>query len=284
MYFKMSGRTNPRTNNYEGYYRLVESYRNTTGRICHRTILNNGYLEEPLTPEQLNIIARRLTDMYQKKTSLFDIVDPMIKKWVTHWWAKIVDVKKLDLTLYDKDSRMVDADTIKYTNVREVGAEWMCYNIWHELGIDQILEANHFTEQEIQFAQTQIISRAAHPASELATAKWIRENSAICELTGFPIEKINKDRLYRGPLKLYGIKEELEQFLSKKTNELFDVQDKIILYDLTNTYFEGEKRNSSLAKFGRSKEKRKDAKLVVLALVVNTFGFIKYSSIHEGNF
>jgi len=29
---------------------------------------------------------------------------------------------------------------------------------------------------------------------------------------------------------------------------------------------------------------RTDAKLVVLALVVNTFGFIKYSSIHEGNF
>jgi transposase len=49
------------------------------------------------------------------------------------------------------------------------------------------------------------------------------------------------------------------------------------------TYFEGEKRNSKLAKFGRSKEKRSDAKLVVLALVVNIYGFIKYSSIHEGN-
>lgn len=57
-----------------------------------------------------------------------------------------------------------------------------------------------------------------------------------------------------------------------------------MLYDLTNTYFEGTKRNSKLAKFGMSKEKRSDAKLVVLALVVNIYGFIKYSSIHEGNF
>jgi len=40
---------------------------------------------------------------------------------------------------------------------------------------------------------------------ELATSKWIKENSAICELTGLSIEKMNKDRLYRGALKLYGI-------------------------------------------------------------------------------
>ena len=66
-------------------------------------------------------------------------------------------------------------------------------------------------------------------------------------------------------------------------NELFDIEDRIMLYDLTNTYFEGRKQGSVLAKFGRSKEKRSDAKLVVLALVVNPEGFIKYSAILEGN-
>jgi hypothetical protein len=35
---------------------------------------------------------------------------------------------------------------------------------------------------------------------------------------------------------------------------------------------------SELANYGRSKEKRNDAKLVVLALVVNIYGFIKYSA------
>ena len=71
--------------------------------------------------------------------------------------------------------------------------------------------------------------------------------------------------------------------MSTRTNELFDIQDKIILYDLTNTYFEGRKQGSKLAKYGRSKEKRSDAKLVVLGLVINPEGFIKYSSIMEGN-
>ena len=89
--------------------------------------------------------------------------------------------------------------------------------------------------------------------------------------------------LYKSALDLYKAKDALEKHLSNRTNELFDLEDKIILYDLTNTYFEGEKRNSSLAKHGRSKEKRSDSKLVVLALVVNVEGFIKYSSILEGN-
>ncbi|MFT6337246.1 MAG: transposase [Halioglobus sp.] len=179
---------------------------------------------------------------------------------------------------------MVDIDTIGHKDVKEVGCEWMCYNTWQKLKIDGVLQRNGFTESEIQLAQTQVICRAVYPASELATSKWIKENSAICELTGFPLDKMNKDRLYRGATKLHAIKEDLEQHLSLRTNELFDIEDKIMLYDLTNTYFEGEKRNSSLAKFGRSKEKRSDSRLVVLALVVNIYEFIKYSSMHEGNF
>ena len=91
--------------------------------------------------------------------------------------------------------------------------------------------------------------------------------------------KITKDKLYSIAKKLYGVKDELERHLSLRTNELFDIEDKIVLYDLTNTYFEGRKQGSKLAKFGRSKEKRSDAKLVVLALVINPQGFIKYSSI-----
>lgn len=284
MYFKASGRTNPVTKKYDSYYRLVESYRNETGRICHRTILNVGFLDDELTSEQLNLIARALTDMYQRKQSIYPQTDPIISKWVTELWGKIVGGKRLDLTIYDPNNRMVNADTLSHSNVREMGSEWMCYNAWQQLDLDKLLIENGFSEHEIQLAQTQVISRAVKPASELATARWIQENSAVMELTGYDPEKMNKDRLYKSALKLSSVKEKLEHHLSQKTNELFDIQDKIMLYDLTNTYFEGEKRNSTLAKYGRSKEKRSDCKLVVLALVVNIYGFIKHSSVHEGNF
>jgi hypothetical protein len=105
----------------------------------------------------------------------------------------------------------------------------------------------------------------------------------VCELTGYPLEKLTKDKLYKGSLHLFSVKDKIEQYLSQKTNQLFDIEDKIYLYDLTNTYWEGRKKGSLLARYGRSKEKRSDCKIVVLALVVNPQGFIKYSAIYEGN-
>ena len=61
MYFKVSMRTNPKTDRYSGYYRLVESYRNPCDMVCHRTILNAGYLDE-LNTDQLNLIQKILTE------------------------------------------------------------------------------------------------------------------------------------------------------------------------------------------------------------------------------
>jgi len=115
----------------------------------HRTILNVGFIEDELTPEQLNIIARTLTDIYHKKQTLFKQTDELINKWVNRLWSRIVVGQKLDLTVYDKNSRQVYVDTIKHKNVREIGSEWICYNIWHELGIDHVLEQNDFSELEI---------------------------------------------------------------------------------------------------------------------------------------
>jgi len=182
-----------------------------------------------------------------------------------------------------KDLQLIDLNSIRNKDVREVGAEWLSFQAISQLQIVPFLESLGWSEDQVKLAQTHIISRAVYPASELETTRWIRENSAVCEITGFDIEQITKDRLYAITRKLYSEKEALEQHLSVRTNELFDIQDKIVLYDLTNTYFEGRKQGSQLAKFGRSKEKRSDAKLVVLGLVINPEGFFKYSSILEGN-
>ena len=44
MYFKISMRTNPQTGVYSGYYRLIESYRNSQDKVHQRTVLNAGHL------------------------------------------------------------------------------------------------------------------------------------------------------------------------------------------------------------------------------------------------
>ena len=283
MYFKFSLRYNKDKQQSDAYYRLVESYRNAEGRVCHRTILNIGFIDDDYTADQLNQTATILNNRYEQKQSLFEPTDPAVIELADTLWQRIIKDKRLDLMLHNPASRHIDADTMRHSNVREIGSEWICHQTLQELGITQVLATAGFTEEQIQLAATQIVSRAVYPASELKTASWIKENSAIGELTGQDCDKITKDKLYESALRLYTIKDQLEQHLSHRTNELFDISDKIVLYDLTNTYFEGQYNSSDLAKYGRSKEKRNDAKLVVLALVINIYGFIKYSCIHEGN-
>lgn len=283
MYFRTSLRNNPATGQSQGYWRLVESYRNEYGNVCHRTLHNVGFIT--FDTDKLVVIQRLLSNRLERKATFFEETDQEALAIAEQYWQEMVSKKKIDVTdqAFEQSKRLVDIDTLKHKDAREVGAEWMCYQALEQLQLKEKLENLGWEEEDIQLALTQIISRAIYPFSENRTTRWIKENSAICEVTGYPIDKTSKDKLYKSALELYKIKDNLESHLSKKTNELFDLQDKIYLYDLTNTYFEGRKVRSKLANFGRSKEKRSDCKLVVLALVVNVEGFIKYSNIFEGN-
>jgi len=297
MYFKVSIRTNPVSGDPDGYYRLIESYRNIEGRVCHRTILNVGFMGG-IQPEELNRIQKILNHKSQTfGREIFNMEyekeAPVVQKWVNELYARLVKEKKIDVPFIQGTStqgessgdwQTINMNSLRNRNIREIGGEWLCYQALVQLGVDRFLGLQAgWLPDDVRLALTHIISRAVYPASELKTSRWIRENSAVCEVTGFPIEQITKDRLYSISKRLYALKDSLETWLSHRTNELFDIEDKIILYDLTNTYFEGEKRNSKLAQFGRSKEKRSDARLVVLALVINPYGFIKFSSIFQGN-
>lgn len=284
MYFKSTFRRNPETGKMESYYRLVESFRDQNDIVRNRTIVTAGFIDH-LTAEELNYIQKKLTEKLNGKNSLFeDDFQEHLWEYIDELYSKILKSNKIDNShSSQKDIHSVDLNTLKHTEARELGGEWMSLQTLKQLKIDQFLLDKNWPEEQVQLALTQIISRAVYPASENRTSKWIKENSAICELTAYPIKKITKDKLYQSALNLYQVKDEMEKYLSQKTNELFDIEDKFYLYDLTNTYFEGQKKNSDLAQYGRSKEKRTDAKLVVLAAVVNVEGFLKYSNIYQGN-
>ena len=64
---------------------------------------------------------------------------------------------------------------------------------------------------------------------------------------------------------------------------MFEFDEVITLYDLTNTFFEGTGSGNANAKLGHSKEKRSDCPLVTLALVLDGSGFPKCSEVFDGN-
>jgi Transposase DDE domain len=282
MYFKATYRHNPKTDKSDWYFRLVESYRNVLDEVRQRTVLSVGFLSD-FNGDQIDLIEKGICNRITGQQSLFE--DAAVTTFVESLYQRMIREKKVDLDTSDpkKDIDTVDLNTLKNKDVREMGAEWLSLQAVRELGIDRFLSSRGWSDEDVSLALSHIVSRAVYPASELKTVRFMEDNSSICELTGYDIDKLTKDKLYGMSKKLFDEKQGLENYLSKKTNDLFDLQDEIILYDLTNSYFEGEKRGSQLARYGRSKEKRSDCPLVVLALVVNVEGFIKHSSIFQGN-
>jgi PAS domain-containing protein len=214
--------------------------------------------------------------------------DSIVNEPVDEFWHRPVSENRIDIGQKPKKEsavrqrNMVFEEIIRQPDVREIGSEWLCLQVLEQLQLPDYLSNIGFSREETRLAVTQIIGRAVYPAPEQEIARWIRENPAACELTGYPIKKIMKDKLYKSSLKLFSEKENIERFLSVKTSQLFDIEDKIYLYDLTGTYFEGRKERSRLTGYGRSKEKRSDCKVVILVLVINP-EFIKYSTVFEGN-
>jgi transposase len=266
------------------YFRLSESYRDEHGVARQRMVLGLGRLLELADFDHKILFLERLNELIKGRPTLFSCKEEKVEQLAQHYYAQLKLKKKVDVAsdVVD-DIDTVRLNTLKNKNIREVGAESLCYQALRQLKIDNYLKTRGWDDEMVNLAATHIISRTVYPASELKSVSWIRENSGVCELTGYDPQKVTKDKLYEISKKLYQEKSGLENHLSRCTNELFDLHDKIILYDLTNTYFEGRMINSQMAKFGRSKEKRSDARLIVLAVIINSEGFLKYSDIFEGN-
>ncbi|MDR3219411.1 MAG: hypothetical protein LBU22_10655 [Dysgonamonadaceae bacterium] len=234
MYFRSSIRHNPAKGKTDSYYRLIESYRNETDRVCHRTLLGVGFVRDLVDIDQLNQIRRILCNRYEAalgNPQLFEIEkynSQIVNDLADKYWNELVEKNRIDIGRKVKKAptarqrNMVFEESIRHRDVREVGSEWLCCQAIEQLQLPDFLSNIGFTEEEVQLAVTQIISRAVYPASELETARRIEENSAVCELTGYPLEKITKDKLYKSSLRLFSEKDKIEKFLSIKTNQLFD--------------------------------------------------------------
>jgi transposase len=117
----------------------------------------------------------------------------------------------------------------------------------------------------------------------LAAHRWLGQTSGLGELLDVDYETLPLISLYRASDVLWKRHAAIEHSQFAKTCDLFNLDTTITLYDLTNTYFEGEVQNNGKAHRGRSKEKRSDCPLVTLGLVVDGSGFVRSSQTFAGN-
>ena len=296
MHFMSALRYNPKTQRNEWYYRIKESFRDLTGRVRSRIMLNVGFIEEAHSPEDIRDIGKCLNYLHehQGERDLFGCpfadYNEFVRSKAEEFWTAMVKNGSIDAVKSAKEEsrkkaeRLVDVNTVKHTDARDVGAEWICLQTIRELEIDRFLERQGWNEIQINTALAYLITRTVYTPSELKSIRIMNENSAVCELVSGNQEwHPGYHDIYKVAPNLYGLKDKLETHLCRKTDDLFNLTNRIVLFDLTNFYFEGRKERSAKAQYGRSKEKRNDCKLLVMALCVNAEGFIRYSSILAGN-
>jgi len=109
------------------------------------------------------------------------------------------------------------------------------------------------------------------------------KQSAVGELLEFDFESMPLMQLYRASDRLLKHKEVIEDQIFENVQELFGFTPTVTLYDLTNTFFEGNANANPKAKRGRSKEKRFDCPLITLGLMLDGSGFVRRSEIYEGS-
>lgn len=284
MFIREIKKKDPGSQKFYVYHRLMESVRTARGPR-QRIVLNLGRLE--LAREEWKALANRIEEILTGQQRLQNPA-PSTEELAQHY-ARLIRRKEMQsipaapLDAVGKDMETVDLNSITHEEVRTIGGEAIGWWAFKELGIDRILSGLGFNEQQAQWAALLILGRLLHPGSERETALWGKEMSGLSEILETDFERLSNNALYRISDALLSKKDEIEKELVHKERSLFGLGEKIILYDLTNTYFCGTGAQSDLAQRGRSKEQRKDSPLITLALVLDEDGFPKTSRILAGN-
>jgi hypothetical protein len=176
---------------------------------------------------------------------------------------------------------------IRIERSRRFGDVYLALALWRGTGLEELCERLLPAGKErISWAKMAVIlvaARLCEPSSELHIAEdWYR-HTALSDLLQLEDEQVNKDRLYRTLDHLILHKEALEAHLSRRCGELFAVENEVLLYDVTSTYFEGQAEANPLARRGYSRDHRSDCKQVCIALVVTFDGFPLGYEVFAGN-
>jgi len=176
----------------------------------------------------------------------------------------------------------IDIKALECSDVKSFGAEHLCKQVLDKLQLGEVLTSVGMSDEQARKALISIAARAIFSASEHKTAEILKINSELPNCFKHE-EIITHKQLYAISDTLYQYKAQIDRFLYRRITDMFDLEDKLVIFDISNTYFETRKADSKIARHGRSKEKRGDCPLVVFTGVINAQGFIRHSRIYEGN-
>jgi transposase len=248
-----------RNGRLESYWALVESYRTERGPR-QRTVAWLGLMDEA---GRLGVEQAADPQPVSRQRDLF--AQPAIE-------PRFVEI---------------DHARVRVENCRQFGGPWLALELVKKLGLHEFLQDTLQPERErVPWSLTALIlvvARLCEPSSELHIAEHFYRQSALGDLLGVPVDRVDDNRLYRGLDKLLPHKSALESFLKRRFGELFAIEYDLLLYDVTSTYFEGQAQANPLAQRGYSRDHRPDCKQVCIGLVVTRCGLPLGYQVFAGN-
>lgn len=165
---------------------------------------------------------------------------------------------------------------LELIEAKDYGGVLACWQLWQLAGLEEFLAGQ---SEELREALFRLVSsRLLEPRSKLATSEWQ-------DLVHWPSQgpRPSYDGLLAAMDMLQPLKPELEEKLFRHyTQDLFSLDLRFVLYDLTSSYFEGD-GVCELAEFGHSRDHRGDRRQVMWGMAITPEGLPITQHVYPGN-
>ena len=250
---------------------LLESYRDAENRPRHRVVVSLGDIDLPR--EMWRTVSDAVELRLSGQGNLFG-VDTETAEWVDYILHRI-ETRDRNRKGRQSGPEYVDGvllDRVEHTQHASLGPELVGLHAWEQLGMTDLLDELGFNRAQRDAAAVSVINRLSSPVSENALPQWVRTSSLV-DLLGEHLGRAHRDRFYRVSDHLLDKHHEIENHLRKAQARHFQLQRTLVLYDLTNTHFEGVCAENPKARRGANKQKRFDCPQITVGLVFDEHGF-----------
>jgi len=265
--------------------KLIESYRDEASVPRHRTVASLG--NAVLARKHWKAIAKTVEDRLYGRV---DLIDRELCTDALEWADRIVrqvasEGRWSAAKAIDHAGPVIDgvlADKVTHTATAMLGPVLVGWHVWKQLNMPELLATLGLNRAQSDAAAISVLNRLIDPVSEHSLLDWYR-CTALPELMGNHLRGAGDDRFYRVSDKLLEHQDQIEAHLRERQRSMFNLQRTVLLYDLTNTHFEGVCKGNAKAKRGMNKQKRNDCPQVVVGMLFDQFGFEMAHKVFEGS-
>jgi transposase len=173
---------------------------------------------------------------------------------------------------------LVPVGDLKLNGAQDYGGLAVLDDAWRRFGLDRFLSSLGTSRQQ-GLLKAMILGRILFPSAKLALGEQA-EGTALGGACGLPAsETFDENELYEAMDLLNSRWVPLEKSLYQ---EAFPQGVRMVLYDLTSTYFEGSGPDQ-LGRYGHSRDHRGDRKQVILAVATDPEGIPLHVEVLRGN-